>query len=111
VRPRTRASSLSAKVMDYIYKENGADWALVARRLEEVTALMPQTIDAGVELGNAWLRLGDGAHAIAAYRRLLEQTKTPLDPAFAQQLRAQIARIETGEDPSRLQPLRDPWLE
>jgi hypothetical protein len=76
-----------------------------------VTALMPQTIDAGVELGNAWLRLGDGAHAIAAYRRLLEQTKTPLDPAFAQQLRAQIARIETGEDPSRLQPLRDPWLE
>lgn len=57
------------------------------------------------------LRLGDGAHAIVAYQRMLEQTRMPLDPAFAQQLRAQIARIEAGEDPSKLQPLRNPWLE
>jgi hypothetical protein len=111
VRPQTRASSLSDKVMDYIYKENGTDWALVARRLEEVVALMPQKLDAGVELGNAYLRLGDGAHAIVAWRRMLEQTRVPLDPAFAQQLRAQVARIETGEDPSKLQPLRNPLLE
>jgi regulator of sirC expression with transglutaminase-like and TPR domain len=111
VRPQTRASSLSDKVMDYIYKENGTDWALVARRLEEVVALMPQKLDAGVELGHAYLRLGDGAHAIVAWRRMLEQTRVPLDPAFAQQLRAQVARIETGEDPSKLQPLRNPLLE
>lgn len=52
-----------------------------------------------------------GAHAVAAYRRLLEQTKTPLDPAFAQQLRKQIERIEGGADPSELEPLRNPWLE
>jgi hypothetical protein len=111
VRPRTRASSLSAKVMDYIYKENGSDWALVALRLEEVVALMPQKLDAGVELGNAWARLGDGTRAVAAYRRMLEQKKLPLDPPFAQQLRAHIERIEAGAEPSKLEPLRNPWLE
>jgi hypothetical protein len=111
VRPQTRASSLTDKVMDYIYKENGTDWALVARRLEEVAALMPQKIDAGVELGNAYLRLGQGAPAIRAYQRLLDQTKRPLDPGFAQQLRAQIASIRASTDVSALTPLRDPWLE
>lgn len=111
VRPRTRASSLSAKVMDYIYKENGSDWALVARRLEEVAPLMPQKIDAGVELGNAYLRLGDGARAITAYRRMLEQEKSPLDPAFAQALRDVIARIDNGANPATIAPLRNPWLE
>ncbi len=60
VRPQTRASSLSSKVMDYIYEEGGSDWALVAQRLEEVAALLPQKVDTGVELGNAYLRLGEG---------------------------------------------------
>jgi hypothetical protein len=72
---------------------------------------MPQRVDSGVELGNAYLRLGDGAHAIGAYRHLLEQTKTPLDAALAQQLRAQIALVEASAEPSTLEPLRDPWLE
>ena len=49
--------------------------------------------------------------AIAAYRRMLDQTKTPLDAAFADELRAQIVRIEASPDASKLQPLRDPWLE
>ncbi|HET6546533.1 MAG TPA: phospholipid carrier-dependent glycosyltransferase [Rhodanobacteraceae bacterium] len=111
LRPQTRASSLSEKVMDYIYKENGHDWALVARRLEEVVALMPQKIDSGVELGNAYLRLGDGAHAIEAYRRLLDQKKMPLDAKFRNLLEAQVARIAASADPSSLEPLRNPWLE
>src|SRR3546814_2675819 len=41
-RPQTRASSLHFKVMDYIYKEHGSDWALVADRMEEVVATLPQ---------------------------------------------------------------------
>jgi hypothetical protein len=72
---------------------------------------MPQKIDAGVELGNAYLRLGQGAPAIRAYQRLLDQTKRPLDPEFAQQLRTQIARIEASADTAQIEPLRNPWLE
>lgn len=111
IRPQTRASSLSAKVIDYIYKEGGNDWALVARRLEEVAPLIPQKVDTGIELGNAWLRLGDGAKAIAAYRRLLDQDKMPLDPAVREDLEAQVARVAASDDPARVELLRNPWLE
>jgi len=111
IRPQTRASSLSAKVMDYIYEEGGDDWTLVARRLEEVAALLPQKVDTGVELGNAYLRLGDGARAIAAYRRLLEQDKVPLDALIRQQVEAQVARVAASSEPARVEPLRNPWLE
>jgi hypothetical protein len=111
VRPQTRASSLSSKVVDYIYKEGGSDWALVARRLEEVAALMPQKVDTGIELGNAWLRLGDGTKAIAAYRRLLDQDKMPLDPVVREELEAQVGRIVASDDPAQVDLLRNPWLE
>ncbi len=111
VRPQTRASSLSAKVMEYIYEEGGSDWALVARRLEEVAQLMPQKIDSGVELGNAYLRLGDGERAIAAYRRLLDQERVPVDALIRQELEAQIARVEASPDATRVEPMRNPWLE
>ncbi|MFT3754596.1 MAG: hypothetical protein QM769_01395 [Pseudoxanthomonas sp.] len=110
-RPKERASSLGNKVMEYLYKENGEDWSLVAKRLEEVAALLPYKVDAGVELGNAYLRLGDAPHAAQAYRRLLEQKKRPLDAKVAQQLQEQIARIERGEDPAKIAPMRNPWME
>lgn len=111
VRPKTRASSLAFRVMEYLYKEDGEDWALVARRLEEVAALMPYKVDAGVELGNAYLRLGQRDAALAAYRRLLEQKKLPLDAKVAGQLRAHIARIESGEALATIEPMRNPWME
>lgn len=98
VRPQTRASSLSSKVMDYIYEEGGSDWSLVARRLEEVVVWWPQKIDTAVELGNAYLRLGDGARALTAYRRLLEQDKVPLDGLIRQQLETQIALVAASPD-------------
>ena len=115
VRPQSRASSLGFKVADYIYKENGNDWALVAQRLEEVVAVIPQNVGAAVELGNAYLRLGDGASAVRAYRGLLEQTIAPLDAKVARQLREQIGKIEqarqTAADISRIEPMRNPWME
>ncbi|MEZ5545784.1 MAG: phospholipid carrier-dependent glycosyltransferase [Lysobacteraceae bacterium] len=115
VRPQSRASSLGFKVADYIYKENGSDWALVAQRLEEVVALIPQSVGSAVELGNAYLRLGDGANATRVYRGLLEQTKAPLDAKVERQLREQIGRIEqagqTAADISRIEPMRNPWME
>ena len=111
VRPQTRAHSLYEKVQDYIYKENGSDWPLVARRLEEVAQLRPQAVNASVELGNAYLRMGDGPHAIQAYRRPLDQDKMPVDALIRQQLEAQIARVAASGDPSKLELLRNPWLE
>jgi hypothetical protein len=110
-RPQTRASGMSAKVIDYIYKEDGNDWALVAARLEEVAALMPQKIDTGIELGNAYLRLGKSDQSIAAYRRLLENDRMPVDAGVAGQLRAQIQRIATSDGIAMIEPLRNPWLE
>ncbi|MEO5629587.1 MAG: hypothetical protein ABIQ62_07455, partial [Thermomonas sp.] len=110
-RPQTRAGSLYGKVKDYIYKENGTDWKLVADRLEEVVGQLPQKVDAGVELGNAYVRLGRHGEAIAAYRRLLTQDKVPVEPGIAAQLKAQIARVEAAADDEAVAPMRNPWLE
>lgn len=111
VRPRARAGSLNQRVMDYIYKENGQDWALVARRLEEVAQVTPANIGTAAELGNAWLRLGQAGPAIRAYRRPLQQREMPLDAAVAAQFRAQIARVEGAADPRAVPQMRNPWME
>lgn len=110
-RPQTRAGSLYGKVKDYIYKENGKDWKLVSDRLEEVVAQLPAKVDAGVELGNAYLRQGRRAEAIVAYRGLLTQTKVPVEPSIAAQLKAQIAAIEAAPKDATVAPMRNPWLE
>ncbi len=111
VRPKSRASSLNGLVKEYIYKKNGSDWALVARRLEEVAGVLPSRVDAAVELGNAYLRLGDREHALRAYRRPLEQEETPIDHGIAKSMRDQLARVESASDPKQVPPMRDPWLE
>ena len=110
-RPQTRADSLADRVNDYIYKENGDDWALVAARLEEVVAQLPMKVDAGVELGNAYLRLGRRDAALAAYRRLLEQDKVPVDPMLARQLQAHIDQVAATTNLAAVAPMRNPWLE
>lgn len=111
VRPQSRAASLHGKVMDYIYKEDGRDWTLVAERLEEVVAQLPQKVDAGVELGNAYVRLGRRDEAIRSYRRLLDQDKMPVEAKIAAQLRSQIGRVRQAADVSSVAPMRNPWLE
>ena len=111
VRPRARASGMIGQVIDYIYKENGDDWALVAARLEEAVVHAPQRIDAAVELGNAYVRLGRRDEAIAAYQRLLDQDKVPVEAKVAGQLRAQIERVRRAPDVSAIEPMRNPWLE
>ncbi len=112
VLPRARAAGLQGKVQDYIYKENGQDWALVAQRLEEVAALFPQSVSTGVELGNAYVRLGAGSDAIRAYRRFLDQDKAPVDAGTRRLVEAQIASIRAaGDQVATVAPLRNPTLE
>ncbi len=110
-RPQTRAGALFSRVSDYIYKENGDDWKLVSDRLEEVVAQLPAKVDAGVELGNAYLRQGRRREAIGAYRGLLTQDKVPVEPSIAAQLKAQIAKIEAAPEGAVVAPMRNPWLE
>jgi len=110
-RPQTRAGSMFSRISDYIYKDGGDDWKLVSDRLEEVVAQLPAKVDAGVELGNAYLRQGRRSEAIAAYRGLLTQTKVPVEPSIAAQLKAQIAAIEAAPKDATVEPMRNPWLE
>ncbi len=110
-RPQTRASALANEVGEYIYQRNGDDWALVAARLEEVMAQLPGKVDAGVELGNAWLRLGERDKAVRAYMGLLEQEKVPLAPDLAAELRRHIGVVRSAPDLAKVEPLRNPWLE
>lgn len=109
--PMARAGSMYFHVVEYLYEKDGTDSALVARRLEEVVAVMPPHVGAGIELGNAYLRLGDGASARIAYQRLLDQQQVPVEALVRAQLQAQVARIDAGDDPAGLKPLRNPWME
>jgi hypothetical protein len=109
--PMARASGMYFHVIEYLYEKGGTDSALVARRLEEVVAVMPPHVGAGIELGNAYLRLGDVASARTAYQRLLDQQQVPVEALVRAQLLAQLARIDAGDDPASLGPVRNPWME
>ncbi|MET1161804.1 MAG: hypothetical protein ABWY48_04620 [Pseudoxanthomonas sp.] len=111
VLPKIRASSMGGMVFEYIYKENGDDWPLVARRLEEVVRLRPQSVAMGIELGNTYVRMGDGSAAIRAFRRPLDQKKAPVDARIRSQIETRIAMIQSGADLTTLKPLRNPEME
>jgi len=111
VLPRARASAMYNTVVEYIYQKNGADWKLVAARLEEVVAKAPQLHGAAVELGNAYLRLGAREQAARSYRRLLEQKIMPVEELVRRQIETQIAKLKSGADLSTIPPLRNPYLE
>src|SRR5690606_30926287 len=99
------------KVSEYISQEGGDDSGLAAKRPAETAVRMPQALDAGTELGDAWRRLGNGERAVCAYRRLLEQDKGPIDALVREQLEAQVGRVVASDDPAQVEPLRNPWLE
>jgi len=109
--PLGRAGAMGGRVMEYIYRENGDDWAKVAARLEEVVAKIPMAVPAYFELGNAYVRLGRRVDAARAYRGIFVQKKMPIDPLVAAQVKAQIAKLDGDAPMSTIQPLRNPWRE
>lgn len=106
VSPRERAVAMVDIVEDYIDFENHPDWALVARRLEDAVRYIVKPTP-HIELGNAYLHLGQREAALRAYRR-------PLDGSFEvsknvrKALEDQIARIEAATDIATIAPLSDP---
>lgn len=109
--PLGRASAMGGRVIEYIYRENGSDWAKVAARLEEVVAKMPMAVPAHFELGNAYVRLGKRGEAITAYGRMFEQKTMPIDPLVAAQVKAQIALLKSGAPMPSIKPMHSPWRE
>jgi hypothetical protein len=109
--PRVRAMSLYNRVQEYIYRDGGEDWALVAARLAEVTPVLPFHVGAAIESGNARLRLDDRAGAAAAYQALLDQRDAPLDPNTRGDLESQVAELRGSTDIDAIKPLRNPWME
>ena len=111
VDPQGRADSMYGAVIEYRYRKDGDDDRLVAARLQEVVDVFPMHAGAGIELGNAWLRLGDTAKARAAYAGLLEQQQVPLEALIRGQVERQVALIDAGTPASAIAGLRNPWME
>jgi len=110
--PRVRASSLAGRIVEYVYKLNGKDWALVATRAEEVIAVLPTALGAAVELGNAYVRLGRRADAIRAFKQPLSLKQPGIfDDLIRAELLDQVARLERGDDLATIKPMRNPWME
>jgi hypothetical protein len=110
--PRSRAGSLRAKLLEYIYEEKGEDWALVASRLEEVLAVNSYDFSVAIELGNAYLRLGNRQAALRAYRQPFTQAaRDLLDGMTRASLLQRVASLERGDALELLPPLRNPWME
>ena len=111
VLPMARADSMVGVVMDYIYKEHGDDWPLVAKRLAEVVAVIPYHMGAGVELGNAYQRMGERIQARDAFQSLIDQGGERIDALTRGQLQAQVALLDSGKPMATLPLLRNPWME
>jgi hypothetical protein len=95
-----------------VYSEGGDDWALVARRAEEILQHIPGMFPASIELGNARLKLGDTAGAREAYAFALEQKGAmPMPPMVRGQLERQIEKLDGNAPPGSIAPIRNPWLE
>ncbi len=110
--PNVRAHGVIDRVVDYIYKQGGSDWGLVAKRLEEALTVVPAYYFAAVELGNAYLRLGRRDDALRAYRQPLSQLdRGIIDDITRKHLEQQIAKLERGDDLSTLKPLLNRDLE
>ncbi|WP_162782216.1 phospholipid carrier-dependent glycosyltransferase [Arenimonas caeni] len=106
-----RAADVYDKVLEHLYKLGGGRDDVVAARLEEVLVQLPFHVGAAVELGNAYLRLGNVAAARRAYGLPLVQQMMPVEPLVESQLQEQIARLADGTDPATVPPLRNPWME
>lgn len=110
--PRARAIAMGEAVVKYIHQQQGSDFALIARRTQEILDVLPWAFPAAIELGNAHLKLNDRERALAAYRHPLEPgNDLGLDDNSRAALAARIAELESGAEPSTLTPLENPWRE
>jgi hypothetical protein len=112
VRPKARAWGMMWATLRYVYSEGGDDWALVARRAEEILQHMPGMFPASIELGNARLKLGDSSRCAAGLcLRARTEGAMPMPPIVRDQLQRQVERIDANAPAESIAPIRNPWLE
>ncbi len=107
--PRARATSMSDRIVEYIYEDGGQDWEKVAARSREVLDVLPRRFPDAIELGNALLRLGRREEALAAYRQPFAYEL--MDALTREQLEQRVAELERGDALATLKPLANPWRE
>ncbi len=111
-RPRTRASALFNQIMEEVYQRESPAWPVIAMKLEEVLAATPFHVNAAIELGNTYLRLGRREDAISAYERpFAHLERRLLSTLVKEQLETQMARLRAGEPLNSITPIRNPDIE
>ena len=73
--------------------------------------VIPYQMGAGVELGNAYLRLGERDKARGAYQALVEAGGERVDALTRDQLLQQVALLESDTPLAEVPLLRNPWME
>lgn len=107
--PDMRAQSLYNRVKEFVYRDGKQDWPRVAAKLTEVNTQLPWHVGAGVELGNALLRMGERDAARQTYQRLLVTADSQLDPLSRAALQRQVEALASSKQD--VAPLRNPWME
>ena len=102
--PKNWAYSMSEKVLRYIRETDNPDWALIAKRLEGVTKHLTWSKTSFVILGNAYMHLDQKEKALAAYRKVQENTSE--DDPYQKSLADHILKIEEATDLTLVQDLR-----
>lgn len=111
LRPRSRDWPIYNHVVEYVYSDGGDDWALVAAQLREIVRHRPQLYGAALELGNAYLKLGERELARGAYAGPLAQDLLPVPAALRAQMQARIDALDAGTALAEIEPIRNPMLE
>ena len=111
VQPKVRLGGLFGSLMRYVYRDGGDDWALVAARAQEIVDAFPQHAPAAIELGNAWLRLGERKRAREAYATPLGQQVLAVEAGTREQLQAQLALLDGPTPIEHIVPLRNRAME
>lgn len=110
ISPLIRAQFLlDGAVLEEIYKKPAPNWTLIAEKLREICAVMPWSENAAILLGNACLNLDGRAESIAAYQHAL-RAMDKSDPTRPE-VERQIARLQSGEALTSIQPIRSRLLE
>ena len=107
--PPAKAPADAGAVTRLLAAARGGDSAAPGKLFEIVYADLRELAEP--ERQAALAQLAEQDPALAAYRRLLEQDKVPLDALIRQQLETQIALVAASADVATVEPMRNPWLE
>ncbi len=109
VHPLARANSLWLLLEEYLYRDGGTDWRLVAQRGEEILSVNTSNFGAAIETGNAYIRLGQRDDARRWFAYILSSPRSRLlSDAVLAAVREMVQQLESDVPLSGIEPLRNP---